>query len=294
MTALRACAVAGVGLVLAVAATVGPSHPPGAEPGASLVVRLPDTIWMVVIGLFAASLLLLLSMQRPRRAPEDESALGERSEPRRRSFLLASLPMLFLMVLLIYLLWTHWKPDGGHPLEAPLAAIAGLLNLLSQARKPPTSVAAFDYAVAGIALAVALATFALMLLVVLAERVLRWWDRPTRAAPMPPLEAAVAESLEDLRADGDPRAAIIRAYRRFELALATARVPRAAWQTPAEFMRAALAQAPLPAAPVERLTALFELARFSERPLGADARALAYDCLDAVKHALEQEAAHAR
>jgi Domain of unknown function (DUF4129) len=294
MSAGRACAVAGAGLVLALAATIGPSHAPGAEPGASLVIRLPDTIWMVVIGLFGASLLLLLSLQRPRRAPEDESALGERTDPRRRSFLLASLPMLLLLILGIYLVWTHWSPEGPHPLEAPLAAIAGLLNLLSQARKPPTSVAAFDYAVAGVALAVAIATFALMLLVVLAERVLRWWDRPTRAAAIPPLDAAVAESLEDLRADGDPRAAIIRAYRRFELALATARVPRAAWQTPAEFMRAALAQAPLPAAPVERLTALFELARFSQRPLGADARALAYDCLDAVKHALEREAARAR
>jgi hypothetical protein len=133
-----------------------------------------------------------------------------------------------------------------------------------------------------------------MVLVVLAERVVRWWDGPPAAGTAPPLHEAAAESLDDLRAEPDARAAIIRAYRRFELALSAARVPRAAWQTPSEFMRAVLTQVSMPAAPVERLTALFELARFSERPLGADARAAACDCLDAVKTALETEPTHGR
>jgi heme/copper-type cytochrome/quinol oxidase subunit 2 len=295
VTPLRAGALAAAGLLLALAATLGPAHLPGAEPGASLVVRLPDTVWMIVVGLFGASLLLFFSLQRPRRRVEDESELGDaRVQTRRRSFLLASLPTLLLLILFIYIVWAYQTPEGGHPFQAPLDAIAGLLNLLSQTRKPETSVAAFDWAVAGMALAVALAVFVLMVLVVFAERLLRWWDRPTPARPLPPLERAVAESLDDLRTDTEPRAAIIRIYRRFELALATARVPRAAWQTPTEFMRTVLAQAALPTAPVERLTTLFELARFSERPLGAEARADAFECLDAVKTALEANAAHAR
>lgn len=293
MSRLRACALAGGGLVLALAATVGPPHTPGAEPGASLLIRLPEVVWMVVLGLFALSLLLLLSLQRPRRPTEDE--LNARSgPPLRRSTLLASLPVLVLLVLFIHFAWTRWAPGTIHPLEAPLAAIAGLLDLLAQARKPVTSVAAFDYAVGGLALLLALGTFALMVLIVFAERILRWWDRPGPAPAAPRVAAAVAESLEDIRADPDARAAIIRAYRRFEIALSAARVPRAAWQTPAEFLRTVLTQAPMPAAPVERLTALFELARFSDRPLGADARATACDCLDEVKAALERDSAHAR
>jgi hypothetical protein len=208
--------------------------------------------------------------------------------------LLASLPILVLVILFIHFAWTRWASGTAHPLEAPLAALAGLLDLLAQARKPVTSVAAFDYAVGSLALLLALAIFAVMVLVVFAERILAWWDRRGPAEAGPRLADAVAESLEDIRADPNARAAIIRAYRRFEIALSAARVPRLAWQTPAEFLRSVLTQAPMPAAPVERLTALFELARFSDRPLGADARAAACDCLDEVKAALERESAHAR
>ena len=260
------------------------------------MLRLPDAVWMIVVGLFGLSLLLFLSLQRPRRRTEDETELGRApGRARRPSALLASLPILLLLIAFIYLAWTRWAPGEGHPLDAPLAAIAGLLELLAQARKPPTSVAAFDYAVAGLALLLALATFALMVLVVLAERVVRWWDGPAaRRRPAPPLHAAVAESLDDLRAEPDARAAIIRAYRRFELALSAARVPRAA-VADAGGVHAGRARPGVRCRrrPCERLTALFELARFSERPLGADARAAACDCLDEVKTALETEPTHA-
>ena len=68
----------------------------------------------------------------------------------------------------------------------------------------------------------------------------------------------------------------------------------AVWQTPAEFMRATLARLPLPAAPVRRLTALFEVARFSAHPLGLEARDVACDCLDEIGTALEEDAARER
>ena len=58
-------------------------------------------------------------------------------------------------------------------------------------------------------------------------------------------------------------------------------------------MRAALARLPVPLPPIERLTALFEVARFSDRPLGTDARDAACDCLDEIKMALEESTAHA-
>ena len=291
MSRLRAGAVAGAGLVLALAATVGPSPTPSAAPGASLLLQIPEVVWMVVLGLSALSLLLLLSLQRPRRPTEDEI---EPEKTGRRPHPFALLASLAIMLLLIYLAWTHWAPGAGHPLDAPLAALAGLLDLLAQARKAPTSVPAFDYAVAGLALLLAFTTFAVMILVVFAERIMQWWAAPARRGAGPRLEDAVVESLDDLRAEPDARAAIIRAYRRFELALSGARLPRATWQTPSEFMTTVLARAAIPPAPVARLTALFELARFSDRPLGADARATACDCLDEVKTALEAEAADAR
>jgi uncharacterized membrane protein YfcA len=289
---VRAGALAGLGLMVALGATLGPAPGPGSEPGASLVVRIPDAIAMLVVGLLALSFALFLSLQRRPRPSEDELAITrERTRPRRRAAMVA-LPFLLLLAAIACFTWARWAPDGGHPLEAPLAALAGLLDLLAHARKPPTSVPVFDYAMNALILLVALATFLLMLFVVFAERLLRW---RTRGRPQArPLVAAVEESLEDLRAQRDVRAAIITAYRRFELALAAARLPRAAWQTPAEFMRAALTQVAVPAPAVRRLTTLFELARFSDRPLGVEARDDACDCLDAVRAALDTEPPRAR
>jgi hypothetical protein len=104
-----------------------------------------------------------------------------------------------------------------------------------------------------------------------------------------PADADELADLDDLRAEPDPRVAIIRAYDRFERALADVRAPRAPWQTPAEFMRTTLVRLPIPVPPVERLTTLFEVARFSDRPLGAEARTAACDCLDEITTALERE-----
>ena len=292
MTRLRAGALAGLGLMLALGATLGPAPAPSSEPGASMIVRIPDALAMLVVGLLAISLILFFSLQRrPRPTEETIEITREQTRSHRRAALVA-LPFLLLLAVFACYTWARWTPEGGHPLEAPLAALAGLLDLLAHARKPPTSVPLFDYAVGFLLLALALVTCALMLFVVFAERLLRW-----RTAGRPearPLVAAVEESLEDLRAQRDVRAAIVGAYRRFELALAAARMPRAAWQTPAEFMRVALTQAAVPAPAVRRLTTLFELARFSDRPLGIDARDDACDCLDAVRAALDTEPPHAR
>jgi hypothetical protein len=59
-------------------------------------------------------------------------------------------------------------------------------------------------------------------------------------------------------------------------------------------MRTTLLRLPLPAAPVQRLTALFELARFSDRPLSGESRDTACDCLDAITTALDREALRGR
>jgi hypothetical protein len=87
---------------------------------------------------------------------------------------------------------------------------------------------------------------------------------------------------------------VILAWSRFEHALAAARAPRAPWQTPAELTRTVLARLPLPRTAVERLTALFELARFSQRPLGAEARTAACASLDEITTALDEDATRAR
>jgi hypothetical protein len=291
---LRAGVVIGVGLLLALAATVGPLPSPGREPGGSLAVQLPDTIRMTVLALLGLSAVLLLAVQRPRRATEDDP-FGGRVPPRRRtSVVLTLLPFVLLLAAAWYFVWNRWSGEPQHPIERAFTALAGLLDLIAHYRKPPTSVPFFDVTIALLVLLFALALFALMVVVALADRLEKWWAARHAAAE----PAATPDGLDapdgDPRAERDPRRAIVRAYARFERALAAARAPRSPWQTPAEFMRTTLVRVAVPAAPVQRLTTLFELARFSDRPIGAEARDAACDCLDAITTALDTEAPRAR
>jgi signal transduction histidine kinase len=116
---------------------------------------------------------------------------------------------------------------------------------------------------------------------------------PATSAPAL-LVGAMDEGLAALDLGGEPRTAIIRCYRCFEGALARARVPRAPWQTPIEFMREATSRLPLPAAAARGLTELFERARFSREPLGPAERDAAGQALRELRASLDGEGSGAR
>jgi hypothetical protein len=287
----RAVAVIGIGLLLALAATVGPQPPAAGAAGASLAVRLPDAVRTIVMMLLALSALLLLAIQRPRRPAEDEPGL-DRVRARGPSWttaIFSLLPLLLVVAVVCYIVWNPRSDGEAHPIETAFTAIAGLLDLLARSRKAPTSVPLFDLTIAVLLLALAVAVFGLMVVVVLAERLEKWWAGRGRAEVGSPAPDRGDDGHDDLRAEPDARVAVIRAYGRFEHVAAAARAPRVAWQTPAEFMRTTVARLSVPAPPVERLTTLFEIARFSNRPVGATARDAACDCLDEITTALETE-----
>lgn len=282
----------GIGLLVALAATVGPLPPPAAEPGASLAVWLPGGVRMLVLTLFALSALILLAVQRRPRPTADEPAAA----PARRRFSAWAAALLPVPVLLLLAVFWYRRSNGeANPIETALSAIAELMEFFANARKPPTSLPFFDFTIAILVVLFAFAIFAFMVVIALADRLVKW--RAGGAATtdvVPSLRTTPAGDPGDPRAEPDPRRAIIRAWGRFEHALAPTRAARAPWQTPAEFMRAALAQLSLPVPPVTRLTALFELARFSRRPLDADTRDAACECLDEITAALGEDAARAR
>src|SRR5262249_46853940 len=117
-----------------------------------------------------------------------------------------------------------------------------------------------------------------------------WRSRSTivLAQPRAALAQAVDDSLDDLRRQTDARAPIMRIYGNFERALARAKSPRRPWQTPIEFMRAALGKLPLPRAAVRTLTDLFVLARFSRHPVSASERDRAWESLIEIRGALDE------
>ncbi len=82
------------------------------------------------------------------------------------------------------------------------------------------------------------------------------------------LVLALEQTLEDLRAEPDPRRAVIAAYSRMEHALGRAGLARQLSEAPREYLYRVLPEVGAGAASVERLTALFERAKFS--PHGID------------------------
>jgi hypothetical protein len=111
--------------------------------------------------------------------------------------------------------------------------------------------------------------------------------------PLPELLVAVVDvvddSIRDIESDSDARRAIIRAYARMEGALARGGVPRRPSETPFEYLESALGRLMVPAEPVRSLTELFEVAKFSDRPVDASMKRRAIDCLLDVRSALTAE-----
>jgi len=83
--------------------------------------------------------------------------------------------------------------------------------------------------------------------------------------------------------------AAIPIFLRLEQVLGQHGLPRAPWQTPLEYLRAALLRFQLPEARLHGLTTLFELAKFSAHSLAESEKGLAIAVLREVKAALEED-----
>jgi hypothetical protein len=259
------------------------------------MIRLPDPVTALVVVLFSAAAILFLTdlfrRALARRQEEGEEGAVGPEPPKVPAWLrtLTQVLSLFYFVVVAYLLWRS---------AVPLAGMIGLRQGLeaphSAAPAPgPGAPALVTWTFGVLALAAGLGALALALWVVFGERLALWWVGRPAEEPDEPLAAAVEESLEDLRAEADPRSAIIRCYARFERVAASCGLRRLPWLTPMEFMREALSRLPVPRAAVPVLTGLFELARFSHHPLGTAERDRALAALDEIRLAIAERASDA-
>jgi len=121
-----------------------------------------------------------------------------------------------------------------------------------------------------------------------------WWlgARARRREQAPPpttaeaLADVLAETLDDLRAEGDPRRAVIAAYARMERALAAVGLPRSPAEAPEEYLRRILADVAVSRGAATRLTALFAWARFSGHDVRPEMKDEAIDTLEQVQREL--------
>jgi hypothetical protein len=109
------------------------------------------------------------------------------------------------------------------------------------------------------------------------------------------IEDALAEvmddALDDIRAEGDPRRAIIAAYARMEKLLAGFGKARAPSEAPFEYLARVLLELRVSRHPVEALTELFERAKFSVHALGAEDKSRAIAALESVRDELRDPVA---
>ena len=146
---------------------------------------------------------------------------------------------------------------------------------------PPTS---YEANVAWIPVIV---TVALIVLAVAA-----WWysgraRRRARGEVEPTLAAAVAQavddSLDDLRAEPDPRRAVIAAYARLERVLGAYGLPRKPSEAPLEYLGRMLIELSVSDRAARTLTELFERAKFSQHAVGFEMKQQAIDALETVR-----------
>ncbi len=285
--------VAGAGLLLALTALLAASRAPEDTTSFRLHVEVPDLLLLASGAAFALAVAIVIGIALSRDRRHREAEVEREEEPSKLPWwlqvFLRVLPLLPLLATLVVfsfgwqyvesslLAWSRLMMFAGSDAGAPAAEI------------PVVSLPWLGWLVGLLALLAGLATLAVAVLLLFAERIARWWERRTRSETAEPLSEAVQVGLDDLASEPDARAAIIKCYRRFERVAARARVPKAPWQTPEEFMRETLRRLVLPHRAVDRLTRLFELARFSRHALGSPERDTARACLEDIRSALERE-----
>ena len=166
----------------------------------------------------------------------------------------------FLGLLMIAVVVAVLRADGKHskpkPIATPPTGGAGKNTHNNPGAKIP-----FDWAPAIVILSIALVGAVIVAYVMFRKPKKRL---PTEAELAAQLSAVLDDSLDDLRAERDPRKAVIATYARMETTLAGAGLPRSVAETPLEYLGRVLRELlHTSAEAVARLTALFERAKFS-------------------------------
>lgn len=259
----------------------GPSVPRG-----PLVVFLQTLFWLVVamdVVLAALAVSGVLSDRRKKKQSGDDAQ--PRIEPPqlhwavRLAMLITSFTPAWVLIAIILI--AYRRHQQGEPLLFP---VLPAMPRPGQ-RFGASAAAGADNNLVWLSLGIALAIVA---------GVAAWlWirrSRPSRSRRLAPSRHAelldvVEESLDELRADPDPRQAVIAAYSSMERSFRRIGLPRAPFEAPLEFVARVLSSVGA-ATEVRDLTDLFELAKFSEHEIDEAMRSSAIDALSRIRDEL--------
>jgi hypothetical protein len=276
--------------VIGLAAVIRMAGPIAGIGHATGVIRLPREVTATIVGLFALAAVVFVShvLRRgwSRRQAEDaepEGAFEPLLVPPWLRAVRQFLGLLYFVALAYLLSRSGISLDGIMALASGAGAVGGPAAPGPAAESAPPLV---TWSFGILALGAGLGALGLAMWIALGARLAQRRADGEGETMRAPLGAAVDDSTEDLRSDPDARRAIVRCYARFERAAADSGVERKPWSTPMEFMREALRRLPDPRRAVPTLTGLFELARFSQHPLGPTERDQALEALDEIRTAI--------
>jgi uncharacterized membrane protein YidH (DUF202 family) len=197
--------------------------------------------------------------------------------PARKNWVLAVfVSMIVGSVVAVLLLRYLHDHHGAH--DNPVSQLAGLAKHGSRT----AGVVQFDWGpVIVVATLAVVALGAAAWFAVERRRVHRRTELPTAE-----LALALERTIADLRAEADPRKAVIAAYAQMERALAEAELPRGPSEAPREYLGRVLPEVGASTASVERLTELFERAKFSPHAIDAAMKEEAIDALESLRDEL--------
>jgi len=113
------------------------------------------------------------------------------------------------------------------------------------------------------------------------------WDREAQLKAA--LDAVLADTLDDLRVERDPRKAVIRTYARMEQTFAAYGVPREESEAPLEYVERVLARLSVSSFAINRITQLFARAKFSAHEIDVWMKDEAIDALVGLRAELEHK-----
>jgi hypothetical protein len=262
-------------LAIAAVATRGDGKNSTAPPGTAAAASAGHHVFIIAAVVLTPILALLgtaffLYAQIYRRRELDPEAQRQQRQRRIRAAVLGAV----ILGLTLYYLRTGKNPLQFLHLHNPFAAVGGThahRPFAGRPGHPHTAVSGADWTVA----VIVWAALAVAAVVIFARSRRRRGDHLAPLALGGEAEPSAAPDLDRLRRERNPRRAVIAAYAAMERHMAGEGLPRGAHEAPMEYLGRVTLQGHERVACVHRLTALFQWAKFSHRPVDDDMRSRA-------------------
>jgi len=290
MSGVRRLMLSGIGLtaLLVVVAIASRAHRPGGGTGAGaahpprLLLEYVASVMIVLLPLGTIGIVFALAQSRRQKV-----LAGERSWRRSMVMVLVMVPVFIGAFFLV----RHFRPAGGAAPRItiptpPPTKLKPAKSKLPKASLKPSPEAHFQWLPV-----LALGTLGLAAAVTfggaLAMRRRHGEEWAEEAALAQALDEVLADTLDDLRAERDPRRAVIRTYARMERTFGAYGVPRAESEAPLEYVARVLDRLSVSVSAVRKMTHLFARAKFSEHEIDSKMKEEAIEALEGLRGELE-------